>query len=534
MAKYKVIDLFAGAGGLSLGFMQTNKFDIKVAFENNLVMQETYKKNFPKVEIQGDVCVADYKDIKARYKGIDVVIGGPPCQGFSNANRQKNHVINQNNMLVKQYIRAILELHPKAFVMENVSMLKSNVHRFYITHADTAAIKKYSIPFKMTPLELLPSRFLFDGVINIVSKKNEIDKFLWPNDHYLALNIIYKSSKNPKKIKNVLKKHRNKLLNISSEYLKTGCSGHIEKSNLRAFRAIKKYYEGSKNLSDLINCIEPALMYQRMLSKAREIFENDIVVESFSDSEGLKANINSCAVFDYLRKILESKGHGYVITMDVLCAADYGAPQKRKRFVALGVKRDIAKKIVMPKAIYDENEYLTVKDAISDLEDISPCLEIEDDTGIPIKPHKASGKLGKMLRDSSKLYNHVITKTTKVAMQRFKALKQGQNFHSLDEKLKTNTYTDSSRTQNTIYLRLNYNEPSGTVVNVRKSMWVHPTKNRAISVREAARLQTFPDSFVFCGSKDKQYQQVGNAVPPMLANAIANKIASILAKTRRT
>jgi DNA (cytosine-5)-methyltransferase 1 len=77
---------------------------------------------------------------------------------------------------------------------------------------------------------------------------------------------------------------------------------------------------------------------------------------------------------------------------------------------------------------------------------------------------------------------------------------------------------------------LNYNEPSGTVVNVRKSMWIHPTKDRAISVREAARLQTFPDSFTFCGTKDKQYQQVGNAVPPIMAKAIAKKLAGVLNK----
>ena len=113
-------------------------------------------------------------------------------------------------------------------------------------------------------------------------------------------------------------------------------------------------------------------------------------------------------------------------------------------------------------------------------------------------------------------------------MERFKVLKQGQNFHSLDETLKTNTYTDVARTQNTIYLRLNYDEPSGTVVNVRKSMWIHPELDRAISIREAARLQTFPDSFIFEGTKDSQYQQVGNAVPPYLAKAIADSVISIL------
>lgn len=59
-------------------------------------------------------------------------------------------------------------------------------------------------------------------------------------------------------------------------------------------------------------------------------------------------------------------------------------------------------------------------------------------------------------------------------------------------------------------------------------MWIHPTINRAVSIREAARLQTFPDSFVFCGTKDSQYQQVGNAVPPILAKAIAEHLASYL------
>ena len=62
-------------------------------------------------------------------------------------------------------------------------------------------------------------------------------------------------------------------------------------------------------------------------------------------------------------------------------------------------------------------------------------------------------------------------------------------------------------------------------------MWVHPVLDRAISIREAARLQTFPDSFIFIGTKDSQYQQVGNAVPPFLAKAIADQLYHILAKS---
>lgn len=77
MDKYSVIDLFAGAGGLSLGFMQTQKYDIKVAFENNKNMQETYRRNHPTVDVQGDVCSADYAAIREKYGEIDIVIGGP-------------------------------------------------------------------------------------------------------------------------------------------------------------------------------------------------------------------------------------------------------------------------------------------------------------------------------------------------------------------------------------------------------------------------------------------------------------------------
>ena len=161
---------------------------------------------------------------------------------------------------------------------------------------------------------------------------------------------------------------------------------------------------------------------------------------------------------------------------------------------------------------------------------IRNIFDTKDYIGICLEKRNDISDLAKELRNAKVLKNHIITKTTDVAMERFRALNQGENFHALDDSLKTNTYTDISRTQNTIYLRLDYEQPSGTVVNVRKSMWVHPVKDRAVSVREAARLQTFPDSFVFVGTKDKQYQQVGNAVPPIMAKAIAKKLANQLKK----
>lgn len=533
---YSVVDLFAGAGGLSLGFMQTRKYDIKVAFEREPHMRETYNRNHPNVELQGDVCDADYEDIQKRYGNIDVVIGGPPCQGFSNANRQRNHAISQNNMLVKRYIQAIRELQPKAFVMENVSMLRSDVHRFYMEEADLDIVEEYQIPNKNTPLHLMNAEFMFDGALEVVQNLDLLQHRLWPENHYRELNIIYKGEKNVDKMRESLEKHRREFAQISQIYIEDDADDYIAQKSREAFQAIQDYFNGVLEADRIHALIEPAIMIQRMLSKAKEIFDNHIHVDSYecTEKDGLLANIRSFAVFDYIKSILTSGEDGYVINSGVLCAADFGVPQKRKRFVIMGIKKSISDVVDLPSGKIKDGHYKTVHDAIFDLEDVTPVYDLADDKeGIPLKQKDHLSSVAQQLRDSDILKNHIVTKTTDVAMARFKVLHQGENFHSLEDSLKTNTYTDVKRTQNTIYLRLNYNEPSGTVVNVRKSMWIHPTLNRAISIREAARLQTFPDSFVFCGSKDKQYQQVGNAVPPMMAKAIAEQVAAILGEKLR-
>lgn len=529
---YRTIDLFAGAGGLSLGFLQTGKFDIKVAFENNPNMQETYRRNHPGVDVRGDVCAADYEEIQKQYGKIDVVIGGPPCQGFSNANRQKNHAISQNNMLVKQYIRAIRELQPLAFVMENVSMLRSDVHRFYLDKTDHDLIiqNSYDIPMQETKLVLLEKEYLFNGAMEIVQSLDAISENIWPEDCYVALNVIYKATKNPKKVVSALSKHKKKLLKYADKVTSNISESYIAIQSRTAFNAIQQFFDGTLEVCKLKQAIEPAIMIQRMLSKAKEVFDNQIVVDSYSDENDLVAVIRSYAVFDYLKAILGTEPNSYAINADILCAANYGAPQKRNRFIVMGIKKSLADEVKLPVGTFSEETYRTVRDAISDLQEVKTVTEVADDIGTSIKAMSNISELGRALRDTDTLFNHIITNTRETAMERFKALKQGQNFHSLDDDLKTNTYTDVSRTQNTIYLRLDYDQPSGTVVNVRKSMWVHPVLDRAVSVREAARLQTFPDSFVFCGTKDKQYQQVGNAVPPIMAKAIAKKLAKQLKK----
>lgn len=524
---YSIVDLFSGAGGLSYGFLQTGKFIVKAAYENNAHAQATYKRNHPNTEVYADVCSADYAELLQKIGRVDVVIGGPPCQGFSNANRQKNHAINKNNVLVKQFVRAIIELKPSAFVMENVSMLRSDTHRFYIDNCDMLDVYKYKIPFEVTEIVLLNTDYVFRGAQAIINSKDRINKIIWPEADYLALNIIYKMRKNADKRKKALTKYKNKLLRLSARLLTEETdNNHITAHNHRAAKALIQYYNNDIMDVDAIIEIEQAIMIQRMLGKAKELHDNNIVINHFSADGDLIAHVATMTVLDYIKFILAA--YGYALNMGVLRAAEFGVPQKRERYVIIGVKKEICSKVELPKGPLKPILYATVKDAIDDISDVIVEYDIATDNGVILAdvPYPIS-ELGKKLRNSNILFNHIATRSTDTALSRFSALGQGENFHDLDQSLKT-TYSDAERTQNTIYLRLKYNEPSGTVVNVRKSMWIHPLHNRALSIREAARLQTFPDSFVFCGTKDAQYQQVGNAVPPLLAKAIAERVGEML------
>lgn len=102
---YKIVDLFAGAGGMSLGFTQQGQFEVAAVVENNPNAIKTYKRNHANENIiyKNDIVSLDLESLKKQVGDVSVVIGGPPCQGFSNANRQRSTLISGNNLLVKRY-----------------------------------------------------------------------------------------------------------------------------------------------------------------------------------------------------------------------------------------------------------------------------------------------------------------------------------------------------------------------------------------------------------------------------------------------
>jgi len=111
-------------------------------------------------------------------------------------------------------------------------------------------------------------------------------------------------------------------------------------------------------------------------------------------------------------------------------------------------------------------------------------------------------------------------------VERYKHIGQGQNWRAIPDSLMTN-YKDKNNCHSGIYKRLKWDEPSVVISNYRKNMLIHPTQDRGLSVREAARIQSFPDNFIFEGTVHYIQQQIGNAVPPLLAEAIFNQIRYI-------
>lgn len=228
-------------------------------------------------------------------------------------------------------------------------------------------------------------------------------------------------------------------------------------------------------------------------------------------------------VYEYVSKRLEID---YTFESTILDASNFGIPQKRERFFMIAIRNDqLAKTYEQIKPLVETK--VTISEAIIDLACVEPNRQVIDSPLTTTDHLKITNDyLNKMCR-GEQIHNHIVTDSRSLSITRFTKIKQGENFHDLDDSLKTN-YSDPTRTQSSIYKRLSLNEVSGTVTNVRKAMWIHPTEDRAISIREAARLQSFPDNFIFCGSKDSQYQQIGNAVPPLLSNAIATHILNLL------
>jgi DNA-cytosine methyltransferase len=241
-------------------------------------------------------------------------------------------------------------------------------------------------------------------------------------------------------------------------------------------------------------------------------------------------------VSDYLRRA------GYTIYPQLLDAAWYGVPQHRSRFFLIGLHRDLGYKPQdfdswgpFPKPTHGPRAgvpYVTVKDAIRDLPRIAngqSTYEIQYGAD-----KKTNGFLDLMRRHAPTgvVWDHVTSRHAEYVIRRYRKIPPGGNWASVAQML-TN-YSAVERTHSNIYRRLVWHEPSVTIGHYRKSMIVHPSQNRGLSVREAARLQSFPDWFrlaagasELAGGLTYKQQQLANAVCPLVAKAIAEFLRNL-------
>lgn len=222
------------------------------------------------------------------------------------------------------------------------------------------------------------------------------------------------------------------------------------------------------------------------------------------------ASMNQGKIKDTI--VSEFKSLGYEISYNKLLASDFGVPQNRRRFIMVGLLN--GSKFNFPISTHSDNK-VTCSEAISDL----PEASIID--GGSYTNESESSYQSTMRVESVGVYNHETTNHTEKTVSIISLVPDGGNYKDLPDELK------GTRNVNIAWTRYNSQKPSFTIDTGHRHHF-HYKFNRVPTVRESARLQSFPDNFIFHCSKTSQYKQVGNAVPPMLGKVLGEQLRKYL------
>lgn len=604
------LDLFAGAGGFSEGFMQAytdDKFyDFRLASDINENCELTHRVRYNKMlGLDTDFLCQDIMEdsflpnLMERLHGqeIDVITGGPSCQSFSLAGRRKK--LDKRDDLFYHYLKVIKALRPKYFVMENVKgiltkdegRIKERILREIRSIVDDAKMSTL-LAFLNDHLKVNINEWLYDCLYTKMCMEDinaDMDKLY---DTYfnnldqqlknVTKHLPYSVSKSDVSVNTVrhgllllsAKKQREE---IRKQVIQLKTSSHIDNDTfVDSYNAIVESISDEKILENMLASVDKIIEMDggceddaRTLKKSLEILTStfdeciDFIREQF------KSNKNVLNCFENMMKEIRLYNINEPL---VLLSSNYGVPQNRERVVFIGCRNDQEVITEIPSTVKEEDK-VKVYEAIWDLNMIgngevvntynTPTLINEYENtkrlrGIQGEPEKdghlfsewsRTGRLNHRFtfdeapfyvssmndlnverkHQHMELFNHQTSCQNDKVRERLQIIAEHKDYDAAKKELKEKGLDSQKRN----YVVLNPLGQSPTVCTMPDD-FIHYSAYRPMTVREMARLQSFDDSFVFQGKRQTggnnrqkeipQYTLVGNAVPPLMARAIANTV----------
>lgn len=604
------LDLFAGAGGFSEGFMQAytdDKFyDFRLASDINENCELTHRVRYNKMlGLDTDFLCQDIMEdsflpnLMERLHGqeIDVITGGPSCQSFSLAGRRKK--LDKRDDLFYHYLKVIKALRPKYFVMENVKgiltkdegRIKERILREIRSIVDDAKMSTL-LAFLNDHLKVNINEWLYDCLYTKMCMEDinaDMDKLyatyfnnLEQQLKNVTKHLPYSVSKSDVSVNTVrhgllllsAKKQREE---IRKQVIQLKTSSHIDNDTfVDSYNAIVESISDEKILENMLASVDKIIEMDggceddaRTLKKSLEILTStfdeciDFIREQF------KSNKNVLNCFENMMKEIRLYNINEPL---VLLSSNYGVPQNRERVVFIGCRNDQEVITEIPSTVKEEDK-VKVYEAIWDLNMIgngevvntynTPTLINEYENtkrlrGVQGEPEKdghlfsewsRTGRLNHRFtfdeapfyvssmndlnverkHQHMELFNHQTSCQNDKVRERLQIIAEHKDYDAAKKELKEKGLDSQKRN----YVVLNPLGQSPTVCTMPDD-FIHYSAYRPMTVREMARLQSFDDSFVFQGKRQTggnnrqkeipQYTLVGNAVPPLMARAIANTV----------
>lgn len=603
------LDLFAGAGGFSEGFMQAytddKYYNFRLASDINENCELTHRVRYNKMlgldtkfmcqDIMEDSFLPNLlKEIGNQE--IDVVTGGPSCQSFSLAGRRKK--LDKRDDLFFHYLKVIKALRPKYFVMENVKgiltkdegRIKERILREIRSIVDDARMNQLYAFLEDVLKPQMPASLYYALYIRLCmetstdnwDKQNEI--FFENLEQQLkdvTKHLPYSVSKSDESVNTIrhgllLLKMKQQRDSIRKQVIQLKTSAHIDNDTfMDGYNAIIETISDEQILEKTLDAVDKVANMGDCMNEAQSLKKSlEILTSTFDEcieyiQEQLKGKTD---LLNHLNEMMKEIRLYNIEEPFVLLSSNYGVPQNRERVVFIGCRNDQEVIKEIPATVSDD-EKVKVYEALWDLDMIgngetvtsykkaklNPKFEDTkiqraiqgepDEHGLLFSEWSKIGRLGHRFTFDKKpfyvmnmdeldkpqkyqymdLFNHQTSLQNEKVRERLRIIAAHGDYDEAKVELKEKGLDSQKRN----YVVLNPLGQSPTVCTMPDD-FIHYSAYRPMTVREMARLQSFDDSFVFQGKRQTggnnrqkeipQYTLVGNAVPPLMARAIANTL----------